>query len=108
MLKHFGFLSKTYFLFYFALNYRCTNSFHAVATHVGIDINIDIDIDIDIAFYFSQITGKFYFLHVKNARNFFPEMESILLGNGSVIVNDCTNRGACQCNPTSALVNFTK
>jgi hypothetical protein len=37
-----------------------------------------------------------------------PEMESILLENGAVIVNDCTNWGACQFDPSSVLINFTE
>jgi hypothetical protein len=67
-----------------------------------------IDIDIDIPFFCSQIIGKFYFLYVEIAPEFVPEIESILLENGAVVVNDCTNRGACQCDPSSPLVNFTK
>jgi hypothetical protein len=74
-------------LFPFVLNYRCTNSFHDFAKHV----DIDIDIDIDIPFFCSKIIGKFYFLHVENATEFVPEMESILLENEAVIINDCTN-----------------
>jgi len=73
-------------LFPFVLNYGCTNYFHEFATHV------DIDIGIDIPFFCNQIIGKFYFLHAENATEFVPEMESILLENGAVIVNDCTNR----------------
>lgn len=60
------------------------------------------------SFFYSQIIGKFCFLHAENATEFVPEMESILLENGAVIVNDCTNRGTCQWDPGSALVNFTK
>jgi len=71
-------------------------------------MHMDIDIDIDIPFICSQIIGKFYFLHVEIATEFVPEMEGILLESGAVIVNDCTNRSACQCDPSSALVNFTK
>jgi len=67
-----------------------------------------VDIDIDIPFFCSQIIRKFYFMHVENATKFVPEMESILLENGAVIVNDCTKRGACQCDTSSELVNFTK
>ena len=75
---------------------------------MGIFIDIDIDIDIDIPFFCSQIIRKFYFLHVENASKFVPEMENILLENGTVVVNNCANGAACQCDPSSALVNFTK
>ena len=67
-----------------------------------------VDIDIDIPFFCNQIIGKFYFLLAENAKEFVPETESIVLENGAIIVNDCTNRGACQCDPGSALVNVTK
>ena len=89
-------------LFPFVLNYRCTNSFHDFVTHV------DIDIDIDIPFFCSQIIGKFHFMHAENATEFVPDMESTLLENGAVIINDCTKGGACRCDPSSALVNFKK
>lgn len=65
-------------------------------------------VDIDIPFFCSQIIRKFYILHVENATEFVPEMENILLENEAVIVNDCTNRVGCQCDPSSALINFTK
>jgi hypothetical protein len=84
------------------INCRCTNYFHDFATHV------DIDIVIDIPLFCSQIIGKVYFMHVENATEFVLEMESILYENGAVIVNDCTNRAACQCDTSSALVNFRK
>jgi hypothetical protein len=39
---------------------------------------------------------------------FDPELGSNLLENKAIIINDCTNGGSCQCNPSSVLVNFTK
>jgi hypothetical protein len=65
-------------LFPFALNYRCANFFHEVAMHV--------DIDIDIDFFFSQIIGKFYFLHVENARTFFQSWGVSCLGMGPLLL----------------------